>query len=90
MLDFFCCLLQVVNLHTNKVARILGKVENNERFLRIALYQGGNSSKKVKKMPAPASSADKQEHLMDPMLVACAFKKHRVYFFRSGNAIGDE
>lgn len=25
---------------TNRVARILGKVENTERFLRVALYQG--------------------------------------------------
>lgn len=31
---------QVVNLVSNRVARILGKVENTERFLRIALYQG--------------------------------------------------
>ena len=32
--------VQVVNLVTNRVARILGKVENTERFLRVALYQG--------------------------------------------------
>ena len=32
--------MQVVNLVTNRVARILGKVENTERFLRVALYQG--------------------------------------------------
>ncbi|KAA8544222.1 hypothetical protein F0562_022234 [Nyssa sinensis] len=38
--------IKVVNLHTNKVSRILGKVENNDRFLRIALYQGDRSSKK--------------------------------------------
>ena len=25
---------------SNRVARILGKVENTERFLRVALYQG--------------------------------------------------
>ncbi|KAK6147569.1 hypothetical protein DH2020_018481 [Rehmannia glutinosa] len=37
----------VVNLHTNKVAQIPGKVENNDRFLRIALYQGDRSSKKI-------------------------------------------
>jgi hypothetical protein len=29
----------VVNLVTNRVARLLGKVENTERFLRVALYQ---------------------------------------------------
>jgi peptidylprolyl isomerase domain and WD repeat-containing protein 1 len=31
----------VVNLQTNRCVRIIGKVENTERFLRIALYQGG-------------------------------------------------
>jgi len=31
--------IKVVNLVTNRVARIIGKVENTERFLRIALYQ---------------------------------------------------
>jgi len=31
--------VQVVNLVTSRVVRIIGKVENTERFLRIALYQ---------------------------------------------------
>jgi hypothetical protein len=34
------CLVQVVNLTSNKLATVLGRVENTERFLRIALYQG--------------------------------------------------
>ena len=51
-------MVQVVNLHTNKVARIIGKVENTERFLRIALYQGGYSTKKVKKLPAAAANVN--------------------------------
>jgi peptidylprolyl isomerase domain and WD repeat-containing protein 1 len=74
--------VQVVNLHTNKVARIIGKVENTERFLRIALYQGGFSSKKVKKLPAVAANVNEQrEPLSDPTLLCCAFKKHRIYLF---------
>jgi hypothetical protein len=32
--------IKVVNLTSNGVARLLGKVENTERFLRLALYQG--------------------------------------------------
>ena len=32
--------VKVVNLATNRVARILGRVEAGERFLRVALYQG--------------------------------------------------
>lgn len=74
--------IKVVNLHTNKVARILGKVENNDRFLRIALYQGDKSSKKVRKIPSAAANANEsKEPLTDPTLLCCAFKKHRIYLF---------
>ena len=30
----------MLNIVTNKVVKLLGKVENIERFLRVALYQG--------------------------------------------------
>lgn len=74
--------IKIVNLHSNKVARILGKVENNDRFLRIALYQGDRSSKKVRKIPAAAANVNEsKEPLMDPTLLCCAFKKHRIYLF---------
>jgi hypothetical protein len=74
---------QIVNLHTNKVSRILGKVENNERFLRIALYQGDKGNKKVRKIPSVAANVnDSKEPLSDPTLLCCAFKKHRIYLFR--------
>lgn len=75
--------LQIVNLHTNKVSRILGKVENNERFLKIALYQGDKGNKKVRKIPSVAANVnDAKEPLSDPTLLCCAFKKHRIYLFR--------
>ncbi|KAL3324850.1 hypothetical protein AABB24_038782, partial [Solanum stoloniferum] len=74
--------IKVINLHTNKVSRILGKVESNDRFLRIALYQGDRSSKKVRKIPAAAANANEsKEPLIDPTLLCCAFKKHRIYLF---------
>ncbi|GAY59803.1 hypothetical protein CUMW_197300 [Citrus unshiu] len=74
--------LEIVNLHTNKVSRILGKVENNDRFLRIALYQGDRSSKKVRKIPAAAANANEsKEPFSDPTLLCCAFKRHRIYLF---------
>lgn len=74
--------IKVVNLHTNKVPRILGKVENNERFLRIALYQGDKGNKKVRKIPSIAANVnDTKEPLSDPTLLCCAFKKHRIYTF---------
>lgn len=70
-------------MHTNTVARILGKVENNDRFLKIALYQGDRSSKKVRKIPTAAANANEsKEPLTDPTLLCCAFKKHRIYLFR--------
>lgn len=72
-----------MNLHTNKVARILGKVENNDRFLKIALFQGDQSSKKVRKIPAAAANVNEsKEPLTDPTLLCCAFKKHRIFLFR--------
>ncbi|KAL7595163.1 hypothetical protein Lser_V15G30421 [Lactuca serriola] len=74
--------IKIVNLHTNKVSRILGKVENNDKFLRIALYQGDQSSKKVRKIPAAAVNVNESKDPMtDPTLLCCAFKKHRIYLF---------
>ncbi|XP_052627123.1 peptidyl-prolyl cis-trans isomerase CYP71-like [Lactuca sativa] len=74
--------IKIVNLHTNKVSRILGKVENNDRFLRIALYQGDQSSKKVRKILAAAVNVNESKDPMtDPTLLCCAFKKHRIYLF---------
>lgn len=32
--------VKVINLVTNSCAKVLGHVENSERFLGIALYQG--------------------------------------------------
>ncbi|XP_074301916.1 peptidyl-prolyl cis-trans isomerase CYP71-like [Silene latifolia] len=74
--------IKVVNLHTNKASRILGKVEGNDRFLKIALYQGDRSSKRVRKMPLAAANANEsKEPSIDSTLLCCAFKKHRIYLF---------
>lgn len=40
--------IKVVNLETNAISRLLGKVENTERFLGLALYQG--VPKKVRRL----------------------------------------
>ncbi len=32
--------IKVVNIHTNKLTRLLGKQENTQRMLRLALFQG--------------------------------------------------
>ncbi len=67
---------QVVNLVSNRVARILGKVENTERFLRIALYQG---------IPGAAAKAKRagagRAPVADPTLVATAAGRPRLFLF---------
>ncbi len=40
--------VKVVNLTSNAVVRLLGKVENTERFTRLALYQGKQGKLKVR------------------------------------------
>jgi len=39
--------IKVVNLHSNKLVRILGKVEQTERFLAVSLFQGKAMKKEV-------------------------------------------
>ncbi|KAG2449525.1 hypothetical protein HYH02_005667 [Chlamydomonas schloesseri] len=75
--------IKVVNLTTNKVVRILGKVENSERFLTLALYQGaskGKSGARLRGLPT-AEQVDKLLGASDPTLFACAFRKQRFYMF---------
>ncbi|GIL83353.1 hypothetical protein Vretimale_11294 [Volvox reticuliferus] len=77
--------IKVVNLVTNKVVRILGKVENTERFLTLALYQGaargkGAGGSRLRGLPT-AEQVDKLLGASDPMVVACAFRKQRFYMF---------
>eukprot|EP00798_Chlamydomonas_sp_ICE-L_P002193 gene2193-33747_t len=69
--------IKVVNLTTNAISKMLGKVEN-ERFLRIALYQGMPK----KKIKVTLETLDKLPQ-RDPTLVTAAFKKHRIFLFRS-------
>jgi hypothetical protein len=38
---------QVVNLVSNRVVRVIGRVENTERFLRVALWQGAPRTRKL-------------------------------------------
>jgi len=68
--------IKMVNVETNRLVRILGKVENTERFLTIALYQD-----KPKSLSGYTMGSGKQALSSDPTLACTAFKKHRVYFF---------
>ena len=65
---------------TNKVARIIGKVENTERFMRIALFQGSVIKQAGAIARLPGGSDAKQVD-GDPTIAATAFQRQRVYLF---------
>ena len=69
--------VKVLNLVTARCARVLGRVENNERFLPIALAQGAPGRGAAARAPRPGTEAPGA----DPALACAAFRKHRVYFF---------
>ena len=71
--------IKVVNLVTNQCPRIIGKVENTERFTRLALFQGVPQKDKR----ARGSGKDVKVAEKDPTIVACAFNKGRMYIFSS-------
>ena len=72
--------LQVVNLVTNRVSRILGKVENTERFLRVALYQG-IPKQGIKTQRQLATTESSRAVTRQPTLLCTAFNKQRLYLF---------
>lgn len=71
--------VKVVNLVTNRVVKVIGKVENTERFLKIALYQGRGGTRRPLRIPV-GSDAQKQT-TGDPTLVCSAYRKERFYLF---------
>ncbi|KAA6426631.1 MAG: peptidylprolyl isomerase domain and WD repeat-containing 1-like [Trebouxia sp. A1-2] len=71
---------RVVNLVTNRVVRILGKVENTERFLRVALYQG-IPKQGIKTQRQLATTESSRAVTRQPTLLCTAFNKQRLYLF---------
>ena len=69
--------IKVVNLVTNRLVKVVGKVENSERFLQIALYQG-RGSRKAMKLP---TDREAKVPTGDPTLLCCAYNKERLYLF---------
>jgi peptidylprolyl isomerase domain and WD repeat-containing protein 1 len=70
--------IKVVNLVTNRLVKVVGRVEASERFLRLALAQCGGA-RRLKALPSggePPRGAG-----ADPTLVACAHGKPRLYLF---------
>jgi len=67
--------IKVVNLVSNKLSRVLGKVENTERFLGISLYQGRTQGTLTNTEDLKAEAVD------DPHLFCTAYKRSRFYMF---------
>jgi len=79
--------IKVVNVETNRVVRVLGKIEAGERFLHVALFQGVPKvdSQLVKALSKGKTASTVEEMRAqlkpDPTVVATAFKKRRFYLF---------
>ncbi len=77
----------VVNFHTNKLTRVLGKVENTERFVAISLFQGipktygGSAAAESNAGLISASGNALASKTEDPCVFAGAYKKNRFYWF---------
>eukprot|EP00656_Telonema_subtile_P016642 TRINITY_DN1880_c0_g1_i1.p1 TRINITY_DN1880_c0_g1~~TRINITY_DN1880_c0_g1_i1.p1 ORF type:complete len:626 (-),score=216.45 TRINITY_DN1880_c0_g1_i1:214-2091(-) len=69
--------IKLINLHTNKLARLLGKVENTERFLQLQLHQDTRG----KLNEASMAMTSQEEKVRDPILFTTAYKKPRFYCF---------
>lgn len=74
--------IKILNLHTNKCNRLIGKPEN-VRFLNLSLFQG-TLNKKSAALTIEMQASDNpslQATDTDPTLVCSAFKKNRFYMF---------
>lgn len=71
------CLLgiKIVNLVTNKLVRVLGRCEQPVRFMKLVLLQYATEKRRF------ASSISGQNEALDPIIVATAFQKDRIYLF---------
>ncbi|TDH74338.1 hypothetical protein CCR75_004623 [Bremia lactucae] len=93
--------IKVVNIETNTVARVLGKVENSDRFLRLNLFQGKPkvSTQFEKHLKATSglkyeaqvmTDAINERDLIDPTLFCTSFKRNRFFLFSSREPEDDE
>ena len=74
--------IKVVNLKTLVVSRLLGKVENGERFTKIALFQG--AAKRDASLKGSGKDYSVQSDgtpMNDPTIMCAAVGSQRVYLF---------
>ncbi|RUP43816.1 peptidyl-prolyl cis-trans isomerase [Jimgerdemannia flammicorona] len=74
--------IKVVNIHTNKVVRLIGKTETH-RYLNMSLYQGAPKKKGIVTLAMAASDnpAFKDGESVDPTLFCTAYKRNRFFMF---------
>jgi len=74
--------IKVCNLKTNKISRLIGKMET-QRFMNISLYQGAPKKKNIITLAMAASDNPlyKESELRDPTLFCTAYKRNRFYLF---------
>jgi len=73
--------IKVVNLHSNKLVRILGKVEQTERFLGITVFQGKPMKKEVAQGESVIEGESSAQEKADPIALCTAYKKPRFFLF---------
>uniref|UniRef100_K3W5S2 peptidylprolyl isomerase n=1 Tax=Globisporangium ultimum (strain ATCC 200006 / CBS 805.95 / DAOM BR144) TaxID=431595 RepID=K3W5S2_GLOUD len=95
--------IKIVNIETNKLVKVLGKVENSDRFLRMTLFQGKpkvnsqlekhlkNSASGRKQDAAMVMSDDTERNeTIDPTLFVTSFKKNRFFLFTAREPEDDD
>ncbi|KAG6586951.1 Peptidylprolyl isomerase domain and WD repeat-containing protein 1 [Phytophthora cinnamomi] len=93
--------IKVLNIETNKVVKVLGKVESSDRFLRLSLFQGKpkvntqfekhlKAASGLKHEAEVMSDAAKERDNIDPTLFCTSFKRNRFFLFSSREPDEDE
>lgn len=93
--------VKIVNIETNKLVRVLGKVENSDRFLRISLFQGKPKTNSQFEKHLKNASGLKQDamimnddterqQIIDPTLFCTSFKRNRFFLFSSREPEDDD
>eukprot|EP00347_Sterkiella_histriomuscorum_P006628 403352043 len=75
--------IKIVNIRNKELVRIVGKVENTERFIQIGSFQGKPSRLAANQGVQISGYGGKtsQEKGIDPTFICSAFKKNRFYLF---------
>ncbi|CAI5742053.1 unnamed protein product [Hyaloperonospora brassicae] len=93
--------IKVVNIETNKVVRVLGKVESSDRFLHLSLFQGKpkvdtqfdkhlKTASGLKHEAQVMADAAAERDNVDPTLFCTAFKRNRFFLFSTREPEEDE